>query len=362
MKKSRKIRLSLTFSLSLYILGVMTSSMFITTTIARILYAPFIQRRIEISDFNNFPNNPPIGIGGGPQFILLLYLILISIALGIVISIFLNKKALSPIHKIINAMNQVSNGNFDIDLELKGIHELKDLSTSFNKMTKELSSIETLRRDFINNFSHEFKTPIVSIRGFAKLLKEDELSPEEIKEYLEIIIVESERLANLSTNVLNVTKYENMQIVLEKKSFRLDEQIRRAILLLEPKWSKKKLCINIELDKIIFKGDENLTQQIWLNLIDNAIKFSKDCESIDINLIKQETNIIFSIQDNGIGMNEETMHRIFDKFYQGDKSHANIGNGLGLSLVKSITNLCGGEIGVSSKIGEGSTFKVFLNV
>lgn len=227
-------------------------------------------------------------------------------------------------------------------------------------MTQELSTIETLRTDFVNNFSHEFKTPIVSIRGFAKLLEENTLSEEERREYLDIIITESERLAALSTNVLMLSKYENLEIIVDIEPFRLDEQIRKTIVLMEPKWSAKEITVNVELDKVIYRGNEDLTQQIGLNLLDNAIKFSYQGGLINITLINVNDEIRFIIQDDGPGMDNQTKAHIFDKFYQGDTSHSNVGFGLGLPLVKRILKLCGGDVIVQSEIGKGSIFTVVL--
>ncbi len=282
------------------------------------------------------------------------------ILLGTALAAFLSKKTLNPLRKVIAATHQVAEGNFNVQVHIKGIGELEELSQSFNKMTFELSSIETLRSDFVNNFSHEFKTPIVSIRGFAKLLKKNQLTEEERQEYLDIIITESERLAELSTNMLNLTKYENTEIVTDKKSFRLDEQIRKTIVLMEPKWSAKEITLGVELSDVIYLGNEELTQQIWINLIDNAIKFSMAGGLMDISLSKIDQEIYFVIKDDGPGMDEQTKAHVFDKFYQGDSSHSKAGNGLGLTLVKRIVNLCGGEIQVKSTPGHGSIFKVIL--
>ncbi len=282
------------------------------------------------------------------------------ILLGTSLTAFLSKKALNPIRKVIDATHKVAGGDFSVKVNIKGIGELEELSQSFNKMTYELSSIETLRSDFVNNFSHEFKTPIVSIRGFAKLLKENKLTEEERQEYLDIIMTESERLAALSTNVLALSKYENLEIISDKVPFRLDEQIRKAIVLMEPKWSSKEISINVELDTVMYCGNEDLTQQIWVNLLDNAIKFSHKGSFIHVTLTSMDDKIQFSIQDEGVGMDEETKDRLFDKFYQGDISHSKHGNGLGLSLVKRIVQLCDGDILVESEKDEGSKFTVSL--
>jgi len=290
----------------------------------------------------------------------LLLMIGICVILGPALTGFFSRKALNPIRRVIEAIHKVSEGDFKVKVDIKGISELEELSESFNKMTLELSSIETLRSDFINNFSHEFKTPIVSLRGFAKLLKDGDLTEAERQEYLDIIITESERLSELSTNVLNLSKYETLDIVTDKEQFRLDEQIRRTLVILEPKWSKKDLYIDVELDEILYDGNSDLIQQIWINLLDNAIKFSPAADTIKIRLEKLSGSIRVAIRDNGIGMDEQTKDHIFDKFYQGDLSHAKTGYGLGLAIVRRIVQLCGGTIEVQSALGEGSTFTVSL--
>jgi len=259
---------------------------------------------------------------------------------------------------VIDATHRIAEGDFTARVEIKGISELEELSQSFNKMAHELSSIETLRMDFINNFSHEFKTPIVSVRGFAKLLKDGDITENEKQEYLDIIITEAERLAELSTNILNLSKYETIKIVTDKSPFRLDEQIRRAVVLTERKWAVKNIAVNVDMEEVIFNGNEDLTQQIWLNLLDNAIKFTNAGGVIDIKLLNWNGGFRFVIQDNGVGMDEQTAAHIFDKFYQGETSHAAPGNGLGLAIVKQIVTLCGGTISVQSKTGDGSSFVV----
>ncbi|MCL1997459.1 MAG: HAMP domain-containing histidine kinase [Turicibacter sp.] len=355
-------RLNLTIILTLYVLLIMTVAMVVTMVAVRLLMVVGIFDLLDFSDFHSLYEMHGAealdAMQGDIGIIWTFVVLLSSTVLGFGFAILFNRKALKPIRRLIAAINEVGAGNFDVSLKFRGISELEELSQSFTKMTAELSSIEVLRRDFINNFSHEFKTPIVSIRGFAKLLKDGDLSEEERREYLEIIIAETERLANLATNVLNLSKYESTQILVDRKPFDLAEQIRRAGLLLEPKWSAKGLTVNLELEPLIFNGDENLTQQIWLNLLDNAIKFSREGGAIDIGLAERGGEVIFTIQDTGIGMSEETARRVFDKFYQGEKSHANVGNGLGLSLVRSIVELCGGSVRVESEVGVGSLFEV----
>jgi len=289
-----------------------------------------------------------------------LSLIAFSAFFGTVITGFFSKIALRPIRKVVEATHRVAGGDFGVRLDIHSIYELEELSQSFNKMVQELSSIEALRSDFINNLSHEFKTPIVSIRGFAELLVEDKLSEKEQQEYLGIIIKESERLASLATNVLNLTKYENLEIVSETTNYRLDEQLRKAVLQLENNWASKNINIDIETDDVEYDGSPDHTQQVLLNLIDNAIKFTESGGNIEIRLMKDNGGIRLIVKDDGIGMDEQTKAHIFDKFYQGDVSRAKSGNGLGLSIVKRIIDLCGGHIEARSKQYEGSEFEIWL--
>ncbi len=344
--KSLQKKLSLPISLVLFVFCVMLATFLVVGSIAMGLH------RLGWLSWAASPRtNPILPLAG---------IFLICVILGTALTGFLSKKALLPIRRVIDATRRVAEGDFTVQVDLRGIGELEELSQSFNKMTHELSSIETLRSDFINTFSHEFKTPIVSVRGFAKLVRDGELGEMERREYLDIIVAESERLAELSTNVLNLTKYESIEIVPDKAAFRLDEQIRRGIALTEPKWSAKDLCMNVEMEEITFVGSADLTQQIWLNLMDNAVKFSSPGGEIIIRLLRWNGGIRFTIQDAGGGMDDETKSRVFDKFYQGDTSHAQAGNGLGLAIVKRIAELSGGTVQVESEVGKGSLFVVTL--
>jgi len=352
MNKKMKSRWGLTLSLVLFIFAILSAAIILAGLLILFLHLTGALPLWEASR--------PEQAGGGGAYRGIFVLMGFSIFIGTAIAAFFSSKALKPIRKVVEATNKVAGGDFDVRVDLKGIYELEELSHSFNKMAHELSSVESLRADFINNFSHEFKTPIVSIRGFAKLLKDGQLSDAEKQEYLEIIITESERLAQLSTNILNLSKFEAIDIVTDKAPFRLDEQLRRAIAITEPKWSAKNLNVNIGMDEITFIGNENLTQQIWINLLENAIKFSKQDGNIGISLMDGGQSFYFSIQDDGIGMDAETKNHVFDKFYQGDRSHKNMGNGLGLTIVKRIVELCGGTIEVESDLGKGCVFTITL--
>jgi len=289
-------------------------------------------------------------------------LLYISIFMGVVIAALLSRRSVKPIRDMMEATDRVARGDFSVRTTVKGsvVFELDALAVSFNKMVQELKGIETLRSDFVRNVSHEFKTPIVSISGFAKLLKQGNLSEEEKQDYLDRIIQESERLVELSTSILNLSKVENTEILSEKTIYRLDEQIRLAILMLEPKWSAKSLQLDIALEDVAILGNKNLLQQVWINLLDNAIKFTDSGGKLRIALRQRGQEAIFRLEDNGCGMSEETMRRMFDKFYQGDPSRSMTGNGLGLTIVKRIIDLCQGTIEAESELGQGSVFTIKL--
>lgn len=273
----------------------------------------------------------------------------------------MGRSRLRPIDELMNAMHDVSKGDFTVRVDKESMPSyMKDLGSSFNDMAQDLGSLEMFRKDFINNFSHEFKTPIVSIRGFAKQLERDDLTETQRREYLDIIISESDRLANMASNVLLLTKLENQTIVTDKTVYRLDEQLRGSILLLEKQWVDKNIDLDLDLDEVEYKGNEEMVAHIWVNLINNAIKFSPEGGRLSVRLEECEGAALVRVSDQGPGMDEVTQKRIFEKFYQGDTAHATEGNGLGLSLVKRIVDLCGGTVEVDSTPGQGTAFRVKL--
>ena len=264
---------------------------------------------------------------------------------------------------IISESNRLSQLSTNV-LNLSKIEKMSILSDmeSFDLSEEVRQSVLLLRSDFINNFSHEFKTPIVSLRGFAKILKNDSLTKEERDEYLDIIISESNRLSQLSTNVLNLSKIEKMSILSDMESFDLSEEVRQSVLLLESKWQKKNLELFIDMDELEYHGNKALLNQVWINLIDNAIKFSPQNGKIKLKLHRKKDQVVFQILDNGCGMDEETKNHIFDRFYQGDSSHTAEGNGIGLTVVEKIVHLHKGQISVVSEAGIGTTFTVNLPI
>lgn len=286
----------------------------------------------------------------------------LCIGIGSSLLYFALRKISRPIIEISNAANEVAKGNFSVETSHKSNDELGTLSKNFNLMVKELGNMEYLRKDFISSVSHEFKTPIASIKGFAEMLQDKNLSDEEFRTYTDIIIEETDRLSQLSMNILRLSKLDNQIIPESKKEFMLDEQIRKSIVLLEEKWSKKDLNLDLDLDEIIYIGDEGLIQQVWMNLIENAIKFSDEMGKIFIQAKKTQNHIYVEIKDQGIGIDENDQSRIYEKFFQGDKSHSKEGSGLGLAIVKKIVEICQGEIKLVSEKGKGTTFIVRLPI
>ncbi len=274
----------------------------------------------------------------------------------------LTKWLLSPLKAMTHATKRIARGDFKVQIP-ETFGEKSDfgiLQRSFNHMARELDGIEMFRNDFINNFSHEFKTPIVSLQGFAHQLQAGGLTPEEEKEYIRIIAAESDRLAKMATNILLLSKLENQAIVTDKTEFYLDEQIRSCLLLLEKQWTDKEIELNIDLDEARYKFNEDMLSHVWLNLLSNAIKFTPQGGVVSCTLRATEEAVTVCIADTGDGMSEEVMQHIFEKFYQGDTSHAGAGNGIGLTIVGRIMDLCGGSIDVESTPGGGSSFTVTL--
>ncbi len=271
-----------------------------------------------------------------------------SIIVGIVLSIIVNMYFFNPIKDLLDVTNRVAHGDFSVQLN------------HFNVMVNELDKNKTLKSDFVSNVSHEFKTPLANIKGRAELIKNCE-DRAQITEYCDDIIDAVSNLTTLTSNILRLSKLEN-HAILQPNDFRLDEQIRQAIIVLENKWTEKNINLNIDLDEVTIFYDESLFGQVWQNLISNAIKFTDNDGEINIMLKKYDDEAIFTIRDNGIGMSDEVKSHIFEKFYQGDLSRAREGNGLGLALVKKIldNSLC--RIDVESKEGVGTAFTVHIPI
>ena len=276
----------------------------------------------------------------------LLFMVIGSVVLGALASFFGSKLILRPIKRIIRSMDKLSSGSYEARMETSDtrIKAFKALSLKFNTLAEELENTEMLRSDFINNFSHEFKTPIVSIAGLAKILKKGNLTDEEKEQYLTAIEEESMRLSYLATSVLNLTKIENQTILTDITSYNISEQIRSCILLLEDKWTKKSLDFSLDFDEFTVEANEELMKQVFINLFDNAIKFSKDNSSVSASIKDMDEYISISISNSGEPISEENKKKIFNKFYQADESHSSEGYGVGLAIVKKIVYLHNGQI------------------
>lgn len=283
-----------------------------------------------------------------------------GMAIGLAILIIVTRHIIKPIRKITEATKEVASGNLKTEVDIKRNDEIGKLADNFNLMVKELNSIEYLRKDFISNVSHELKTPIASMQGFAKLLKDENISKEEKEEYIEIILEETTRLSNLSSNIMKLSKFENQKIIINKSNYRLDEQIRKAIIMLETEIDEKNLEIELKSQPITINEDKDLIMEIWINLLNNAIKYTNKNGKITININENNEFVNVIIKDNGIGIPKDKQQRIFEKFYQAEKSHSNQGNGLGLSIVKRIIELIDGKITFSSEEGKGTTFNVYI--
>ena len=264
--------------------------------------------------------------------------------------------------KISDAMQKVADGDYTVRLDAEKDQPFRELYRNFNTMAEELGGVEMLKNDFINGYAHELRTPITSINGFAEMLLNDDgtLSREEKRSYLEIIASESRRLADLAGNSLLMSKLDTQKIIPDKKPFSLDEQLRRCSILLSGQWTEKELDMTMDLDEAVYVGDYDLMQHLWINLLTNAVKYTPKGGSITVTLKNEEKFIAVSVVDTGKGIPPEDRERIFDKYYQTDKSHSKRGLGLGLAICKRIVQLCNGSLTVESEVGVGSTFTVKL--
>ena len=280
---------------------------------------------IHIYHFFNLPGSIPV----------LGWLLIFNTLIAGLITSFINAKLLEPITRLSKAMKEVSRGDFEQHLETNSrIAEVGESYQSFNVMTKELRATEVLQMDFVSNVSHEFKTPINAIEGYTMLLQGEELSQEQ-EEYVEKILFNTQRLSGLVGNILLLSKLENQNIPMKKTEYRLDEQIRQAFLSLETKWTEKEIGFQVELEEVKYTGNEGLFMHIWMNLLDNAIKFSPAKGTIMMFLKQEKDSVMFILEDEGPGIEDDVKTRIFDKFYQADGSHKAEGN---LSLIHIFTN------------------------
>lgn len=327
----------------LYFASITLLGFVLSTLIAFILY-------MAINTFNITTNVSP-----------LVWLFIFSIIFATVFSALLSRILAKPIEQLCDAMKKMAAGDFKVRLKTnRRVHEMNDIYINFNLMAEGLDSTEILQSDFVSNVSHEFKTPINAIEGYSMLLQ-GEPSEEERKSYIEKILFNTRRLSTLVGNILLLSKVDNQVIKPKYTKFRLDEQIRQAILLLEQEWTKKDIEFDVNMEQISYTGSEDLLLHVWTNLLGNAIKFDPQGGFIKIRLFQGDNSIVFTIDDNGPGIPAENQKLIFDKFYQVDSSHKEEGNGLGLALVKQILETCDGKIEMEN-LNPGCRFTVTLPI
>ena len=277
----------------------------------------------------------------------------------------IDKRYQKPLEDFAQATKKVASGDFSVYMAPKHTPDKADhldvIFTDFNKMVEELGSIETLKTDFFSNVSHEIKTPLAVIQNNAELLHREKISEEQRLEYTENILHATKRLSSLITNMLKLNKLEKQVIKPQPKNFDLCAQLCECALQFEDMWDKKEIEFEADMeDRVMVCADAGLLELVWTNLLSNAMKFTPSGGTITITQTSDEENITVSISDTGCGMDENTVKHIFDKFYQGDTSHATEGNGLGLALVQRILELSEGTITVKSALGKGTTFTVTL--
>jgi len=298
-----------------------------------------------------------------PPFLLISFFVLGALVFGLIITSITATIFLKPINELSNATKRVAKGDFSVRIKNEEHEsEMGELIANFNQMVSDLAQIETLKNDFISNVSHEFKTPLTTIQGYSTLLQDENLSSEERQAYTQYIIDATKQLSSMTSNILKLSKLENQRGEIETTRFDAAEQIRQAILFLETQWSVKDIDLDINLDSAEIEANSELMMQVWMNVIGNAIKYSDYAGKIIVRATVVEGRYRVMVKDFGCGMDEQTVRRVFEKFYQGDNSHSKEGNGLGMALVKKILDISGGRITVRSQPGVGTAFVISVPV
>ena len=296
------------------------------------------------------------GLGRGAYVAALAVPVLIGAGVTALFSAPVNRR----FQQMREAFQAVIDGDLSVQLPQTGNGIFSAAYADFNRMVRELEKVRAMRDEYVNTFTHEFKTPLTAIRGFAELLQQPGFTEAEQKRYLQIIASESSQLAELANDALLLTKLETQNLPVVKRRFWLDEQVSRSLALLETGAREKGQFLTAEIEPVEICGSEELLAHVWTNLIGNAIKYTPEGGRVSVTLRQQGGQVVFTVADNGIGMTREVRSHIFDRYYQADPSHTRRGIGLGLPIVHRILELCGGEISVESQPGQGSVFRVCL--
>ena len=294
-----------------------------------------------------------------------LNVILLSLLCTIIDSIRRKFMVERPVRRIVKAAEKIMAGDFSVRISLNNnldyMGDFTVIADYFNRMAEELSGTETLRTDFIANVSHELKTPLAVIQNYGTMLSQPNLAEEKRLEYARAVTGAARGLANLITNILKLNKLENQQIYPAVETYDLGEQLCECLLSFESAWEEKDLDIETDVEEeVMVDADAELLSLVWNNLFSNAVKFTEPEGRVSLSLRSEGEYVIVQVADTGCGIAPEVGRHIFEKFYQGDTSHATQGNGLGLALVKRVIDIIGGDISVSSEVGRGSVFTVKL--
>ena len=284
-----------------------------------------------------------------------------SLIIGLGMAMLLSRVLFKPINTVIDGMSSLAEGEYTTRIDLSKYESMQGLASTFNRLAEELESTEILRSDFVNDFSHELKTPIVSLVGLIGLMKNENLSRDKRHHYLEIMESEANRLKQMTENALYLSKIESQGILTHKTRFNISEQIRSSLLLLEKKWAQKSLSLSVDFDEFYITANEDMLKQVWINIIDNAIKFANPKSELEVAVEATESHITVAVTNEGKAIDDGELELIFNKFYQADKSRSTEGNGIGLSIVRHITELHGGSVSAKSEDGK-TTFTVALPI
>lgn len=287
-------------------------------------------------------------------------MVLIMAIISLLAMLIVAKMLIDPITELTAATKKVGEEQFSGTLDINRKDEIGQLAKSFQLMTRKLSENDRIRKEFISDVSHDFQSPLLNIKGYAELLLDDKLTEDSRKSYANVIQSETERLSSLTKQLLLLTSLDQLSSPLEKKTFDLDMQLKETVRKFRWLLEEKEMTLEMDLEEVRFTGDPAFLEKVWENLLSNALKYTEIGGAIEVVLTEQPDHVTVLIQDNGIGIDEEGLERIFDRFYRADDSRTQEtgGTGLGLSIVMQVVKLHGGTINAVSRKGQGTTFTV----